>query len=259
VSALSLCPVASGSRGNAYLVGEEGSWLLVDCGISARRLGRALDGLGIFPGSLEAILITHEHRDHVAGLRVFRKKCDAPLYATRGTLASIPDPGPGRCRPIEPGRPFAAGSFRIRPFAVLHDAAEPVGFVIEGNSGSVGIATDLGRVGEEVLEAVAGVRALVLESNHDEEMLENGAYPWYLKERIRGDRGHLSNRASQSALLASAHDSLDAVILAHLSAENNRIEIAREGAEGALRNGGYGEIPVMVAEQDGVPELLEFD
>jgi phosphoribosyl 1,2-cyclic phosphodiesterase len=255
---LELCSIASGSKGNAYVVGAEGSYLLIDCGISARRLSRALGRMGVALESIEGILVTHEHRDHVSGLENFRKKCPAPLCGTYGTLDGISRPGPGPTHAIEAGREFAVGPFRVHPFSVQHDAEDPVGFRVECEAGPVAFATDLGRVDGTVRRAIAGARALVIESNHEEEMLRAGSYPWYLKERILSDFGHLSNRASQATLAGSAHEGLEAVLLAHLSAENNRPEIALAGARRVLRANRWEGVKLLVVEQEAEGEVLVF-
>ncbi|MBN1825601.1 MAG: MBL fold metallo-hydrolase [Candidatus Eisenbacteria bacterium] len=255
---LDVCAIGSGSRGNAYWIRAEGSAVLVDCGIPATRLLRALDRIGASPGELEGIVVTHEHTDHTAGLAVLRKRHDLPVWATPGTWEGIRRPGPGPFRPLDPGRPFAIGPFRILPFPTPHDAAEPIGVVLESDAGSVAVATDLGRVDDAVLERIGGARVLILESNHDEDLLRDGSYPWFLKERIRGDFGHLSNRASGNALVAAAHDGLEAVILAHLSKENNRPALAMKGACDALRRCGRSGVKVIVAEQEREGEVLNF-
>jgi phosphoribosyl 1,2-cyclic phosphodiesterase len=253
---IEVCALASGSKGNAYVVGSEGCYVLVDCGIPSRRLRKALDAIGVPLDAIEGILVSHEHRDHVSGLGVFRKECPAVLYATAGTCEGIEDPGPGPVREIEAGRPFAVGPFEIRPFAVPHDAVDPVAFRIESEAGAVALVTDLGTADERVREAIAGVRALVIESNHDEELLRAGSYPWYLKERILSDYGHLSNRASQAALVGSAHEGLEVVVLAHLSEENNRPNLALRGARAALRANRWDGVKVAVAKQDVEGEVF---
>jgi phosphoribosyl 1,2-cyclic phosphodiesterase len=255
---LELCSIASGSKGNAYVVGIDGSYLLVDCGISARRLTRSLARVGFPLDSIEAILITHEHRDHVAGLDRFRKECPVPVYATEGTWEAIPRHGPGPFHPVEAERPFAVGPFRVHPIPVSHDATEPVAYRVETERGAVAVVTDLGRTDEGIRCSISGLRALVLESNHDEEMLRSGSYPWYLKERILSDYGHLSNRASQAALVASAHDGLEVVLLAHLSEENNRPDLALDGAVRALRGNRWEGVKTTAASQEETGEVFTF-
>lgn len=255
---LTLCSFASGSKGNAHLVGSAGSYVLIDCGISSLRITRALGRVGVSPAEIEGILLTHEHRDHTAGLEVFRKRCPVPIYTTAGTGRALPRGG-GRdhVRAVEPGRPFAVGAFRITPFRVSHDAADPVGFRIEAGEGDAAFATDLGWVDEQVREAIAGVRVLVLESNHDEELLRTGPYPAYLKERIRSRTGHLSNGETRSALTFAGHSGLEAVVLAHLSEENNRPGLALDNARDALGGNGGG-TKIVLAEQRRETEVLEF-
>ncbi|MFH1279403.1 MAG: MBL fold metallo-hydrolase [Candidatus Eisenbacteria bacterium] len=255
---LTLCSFASGSSGNAHLIGSGGSYVLIDCGISSLRIRRALGRVGVSPGAIEGILLTHEHRDHTAGLEVFRKGCPVPIYGTAATGETLPfRAGRDHVRPVEPGRPFAVGPFRITPFRVCHDAADPVGFRIGAEEGDAAFATDLGTVDDGVREAIGGVRVLVLESNHDEELLINGPYPWYLKERIRSRHGHLSNGDSRSALASARHDGLEAVVLAHLSAENNRPGLAMDTAREALRENGN-RTKIILAEQHRETEVLEF-
>lgn len=255
---LNICSLGSGSRGNAWLIGCDGSFILVDCGLSAKRIHVSLERIGISPEAVEGIVVTHEHRDHVSGLRVFRKRHPVPLFATGGTLKGAGDTGPGPCHTIRLERAFRAGPFHVSPFRVMHDAADPIGLVLESERGSVGITTDLGTVDETVEVNLAGHRALILESNHEEDLLRSGSYPQFLKERILSEHGHLSNRDSRSALLAVADDSLEVVLLAHISEENNTVDLAVEGARAVLDQGGWNGIKVVAADQHQEGEMLEL-
>jgi len=255
---LEVCALGSGSKGNAYVVGGEGSYILIDCGLSARRIRKGLQAANVPESALEGIVLTHEHHDHVAGLPVFRKGSGLPVYATPGTWEGVRRKGSGPFRPVEAGRPFAIGPFRIVPFSVSHDAADPVGLVLESDWGSVGIATDLGCADERIRQRLSGHRVVVIESNHDEDLLRNGSYPWDLKERILGLFGHLSNRDSQSTLVSAAHDRLEAVLLAHLSQENNRVDLALGGAVEALRRNGFDWVRVEVGLQDEAGEVIRL-
>ncbi|MDP2400956.1 MAG: MBL fold metallo-hydrolase, partial [Actinomycetota bacterium] len=196
--------------------------VLIDAGFSARETLRRMCRADLNPDDVSAILLTHEHTDHVCGVRVLAQRLNVPVFATAGTLSagrvagSIADP-----RTICAGDDFSIGSLGIRAFPVSHDAAEPVGFRIESTCGSiVGLVTDTGTL-PIYHDALGGCDVLGIECNHDEEMLENGPYPWFLKERIKSHRGHLSNTAALEVIGELAHDGLKAVVGLHLSRQNN--------------------------------------
>jgi phosphoribosyl 1,2-cyclic phosphodiesterase len=246
--------LASGSSGNSLLVQSGSTSVLVDAGISARRLSRAARDAGADLHSLSAVLITHGHSDHVTGLAALPRACAAPVYATRGTLGEI-----GRfltagrtAVAVAAGRPFDVGELVVRPFDVSHDAAEPAGFSISDGVHRVTVATDLGAVSDEVREHLATADCAVLECNHDERMLMDGPYPWHLKQRILSDTGHLSNAAASREIERMGAGPLSVLLLAHLSSTNNTPDLALDAAAAALDRAGRADIEVLVGEQLGV-------
>ncbi len=233
VGGLFLAVLASGSSGNCCYLETSAGALLVDAGLSARETLRRLKELGRDPARVEAILVTHEHIDHARGVRVLARQLGVPVRGTAGTLDALPEEVPG-ARELPSGESERMGGFTVSPFSLPHDAADPVGFVLEAGGVRVGVATDLGCVTGLARERLAGCGALVLESNHDERMLMEGPYPWHLKQRIRSRRGHLSNGDAAEMLAGLWHRRLRAVVLAHLSETNNLPRLALEGARAAM-------------------------
>ncbi len=229
ISGMELTILASGSKGNsAYLNGESGA-LLIDAGLSARELVRRLARAGGDEQRIEAILITHEHSDHLRGADVLARRLGVPIIATEGTLAAFfnkfGDRGCVKAERCVTGESLCLGDFTIEPFATSHDAREPCGFCIGERDLRIGCCTDTGVVTDGMMERLAACDAVLLESNHCPEMLENGPYPVYLKQRIRSKRGHLSNTAA-SLCLQTLAGRVDSVLLAHLSEVNNTHEKA---------------------------------
>ncbi len=219
--------LASGSTGNAILLDFKKTKILVDAGISTRRIKNSLEELGTSIEELDGVVITHEHRDHVSGLTTMTKKYNVPVYASMHTWnamycrESIPD----ECCKVLP-KVLEIGEVRIEPFSISHDAADPVGFRFYRGQDKCSVVTDLGFVTEHVKEAIALSDILVLESNHDIDMLENGAYPWHLKRRIMSNRGHLSNYDAGWTLARLERKPSMQVFLAHMSQQNNDPELA---------------------------------
>lgn len=229
-----LCSIASGSSGNCIYVGSEATHLLVDVGISGKRVEAGLNTLELTGRDLDGILITHEHSDHISGLGVISRKYNIPIFATRGTIKAIIRAG-GRNLPeeslfqeIEADSKLIIKDLMVNPMRISHDAAEPVAYRIGYGGKKVAVCTDLGVFNDYTVECLKGMNALVLEANHDIHMLQVGPYPYYLKQRILGDRGHLSNENSGRLLNRILHDGLEAVVLGHLSKENNMPELAYE-------------------------------
>lgn len=238
---LTYTTLASGSSGNCAVVSCGGTRLLVDTGISARRITTALKALGIDPGSLDGVLVTHEHSDHISGLTTLTKQLSLPVYATAPTLRQLCRRIPfleGLCRAFEPGDGFPVGELWVSAFPTSHDAACSVGYTLTGSGCKAAVATDLGRLTPAVLQAVRGCDLLVCESNHDVDWVRSGPYPYYLKERILGDRGHLSNEMGAELAALAVEAGARTVVLAHLSAENNTPARARETAARRLSAGG---------------------
>jgi len=228
---LKLSLLASGSKGNAVYLESGATRLLIDAGLSAVELSRRLEMIGVAPSTLHAILISHDHSDHTRGAGILARKLKIPLLAsqpTRQAAAGVLK----KCEicEFESGVSFSYRDLLIDPFPITHDAADPVGFVIEGAEGRIGFATDLGIVTRLVTEKLKNCRLLVIEANHDEEMLMNGPYPWHLKQRIKSRHGHISNTESMRLLEDSLHDRLEGVFLAHLSETNNDPQLPQAAA-----------------------------
>ncbi|MDR2006535.1 MAG: MBL fold metallo-hydrolase [Acidaminococcales bacterium] len=247
--------LASGSKGNAVLIGAGRTTIMIDAGISARRLDRELGKLGLRAGDLSGIFITHEHTDHVKGLPVFVEKSQVQVFAREETWLALEGLRKihSGCRRLLPMQESAVGDLSIRPFAVSHDAAAPVGFNIFYRRRKCSLATDLGFAGEEVKAALSGSDVLIIEANHDEKMLASGCYPPAMKKRISGGQGHLSN-AQAGRLLAEVYGGKKTqVFLAHLSQENNRPELAQKTVADILAaRGAVGAISIYVTSQDGL-------
>ncbi|MEW6337548.1 MAG: MBL fold metallo-hydrolase [Acidobacteriota bacterium] len=237
--------LASGSGGNAVLVEERDTKVLIDCGVSLRQLQRRVHAVGATLEGLAAVLLTHEHTDHVQGVAVLRRHVAAPVIATPGTAEALA--GLGGVEPgLVAGRSLRVGSLHFVPVATSHDAREPVGFVIESAAGRVALVTDTGELPGELTRTLAGCRALLLETNHDPDLLRYGRYPWPLKQRIASATGHLSNVQARGAIEALCHEGLEIVVAMHLSQENNRPELARREIERPLAGSA---VRVAVASQ----------
>ncbi len=232
--------LASGSKGNSIFIdGPDGS-LIVDAGLSAREIMRRLAHVGASPDRLAGILVTHEHSDHLRGVRVLANRLGLTVYGTVDTLRAVGLPESASVRVVKSGENFAVAGFTIKPFSLPHDAADPVGFLLARDGVRIGIATDLGCATALVRRRLAGCDMVILESNYDEGMLLEGPYPWFLKQRIRSRNGHLSNEASAHILSELLHPGLQRVILAHLSEVNNCPEAALDEAVGAVGSRGNG-------------------
>lgn len=230
-----ICLLASGSKGNSMLVESGRTRVLIDAGVSARELRKRLDLVGVDLASIDALLVTHEHTDHVRGLGPLVRQLQLPVYLQTDLARALPDVGRVECvREFVDGEDFTINDLTVRPFAVTHDALAPVGFTLSGELGKVGVATDLGIATRLVAECLQGCRALVIETNHDEELLRDGPYPWTLKQRVRSNHGHLSNDAGGSLLQGLLWGGLETVFLGHLSETNNRPELALNAVNSVL-------------------------
>ena len=221
---LKFTTLASGSGGNAAVISCGQTHILLDAGISARRITTGLKELGIEAAQLRAVLVTHDHSDHICGLPVLTKKLDVPIYATAPTCRTIGEKAPwaqGQLRPCHAGFSLDLGDVLVESFATSHDAPGSVGYSLCGGGSRMALCTDLGFVSREVEDAVKGCELLVCESNHDEDWVRTGPYPYQLKQRVLGDQGHLSNEAGAELALFAIRNGAREVILAHLSAENN--------------------------------------
>ncbi len=254
-----LC-LGSSSSGNSTLVEFGSVRLLVDAGLSSRETARRLEAARVEPRSISAILISHEHRDHTRGAERFSTKHRVPVVCLPETLEAmnLSHVHLAAWHPLEAGRTFDLGRVSVDAFLVPHDAAFPVGFVLRGEGVRVGIVTDLGHATSLVEERLRGCHLLLVESNHDGEMLRSGPYPWALKQRVGGRMGHLSNDDAAALLATAADDECRAVVLMHLSETNNRPALARSAASRALAAAGRRRYEMRIAEarRPSVPVIL---
>lgn len=252
--------LGSGSRGNAVVVESGGRRLLLDAGFSCRQIEQRLAGLGVPAHTLEAVVLTHEHRDHSRGVDVLVRRHGLPVYATRGTLEEIPNLSEQawrQAREIESGRPLEVAGFAVEAFTIPHDARDPVGLVLEGSDGCrFGLAGDLGSRSRLAWGRLADLDCLVLETNHDLEMLRSGPYPWVLKQRVAGRHGHLSNHDAAEGLPELLCDRLRRIVLYHLSQTNNLPALAAAEIGEVLEREGS-EAEVTVTEQDRASSWIE--
>lgn len=262
-----LCSIASGSSGNCIYVGSEATHLLVDAGISGKRTENGLRELGLTMGDIDGILVTHEHADHISGLGVIVRKYEIPVYATAGTIQAMQENGglgmlePELFHEVREDQKFIIKDLTVNPMQISHDAAQPVGYRISYGKKKVAVCTDLGVYNDYTVECLKGMDALLLEANHDVNMLQVGPYPYYLKKRILGDRGHLSNENSGRLLCRILHDGLKTVFLGHLSKENNLPELAFESVRMEINMGDNsykaGDFDIRVARRSEVTEPAE--
>ena len=232
---LAVCVLASGSKGNAIYISDGFTAILIDAGLSATEIIRRLKSRGLNPKDLNAILVTHEHSDHIQAVGVLSCQLKLPIYLSRNIKKNVfMGSSVHEIRTFNSGSPFEINNLTVHPFAVSHDAADPVGFTIVQNGSRIGLATDLGTVTPNLKENLKHCHLLILEANHDPDMLITGPYPWYLKRRIQSRSGHLSNGQSKRLLMQLQHQGLKHVILAHLSQTNNAPQKVLAEISGAL-------------------------
>ncbi|RNC67856.1 MAG: MBL fold metallo-hydrolase [Desulfuromonadales bacterium] len=254
---MKVCLLASGSKGNSLYVETGGSKILVDAGLSAREIVRRLAAIEVDAADLDALFISHEHLDHVRGVGVLSRKYRLPVYVSYPTNREVQDIiRDAAVTEFESGYSFAFRDLLIDPFPITHDACDPVGFTIEGREGKVGFATDLGTATRLVADKLSGCRVLVLESNHDEEMLINGPYPWHLKQRIKSRHGHLSNSDSAALLADLLHPGFEGLFLAHLSEVNNDPTVARQVTDTLLMSQAACSPRLIVGDQYHPSDIL---
>lgn len=263
-----LCSIASGSSGNCIYVGSEAAHLLVDVGISGKKMENGLKELELTGRDIDGILITHEHADHIQGLGVAARKYEIPIYATAGTiraLASCESLGKldaGLFHEVKEDTKFTIKDLTVNPMKISHDAAQPVAYRISYGNKRVAVCTDLGIYNDYTVECLKGMDALLLEANHDVNMLQVGPYPYYLKQRILGERGHLSNENTGRLLCRILHDKLQTVLLGHLSKENNLPELAYESVRMEINMGDTpykaGDFDIRVARRSEVTAAVHI-
>ncbi|MBQ7487211.1 MAG: MBL fold metallo-hydrolase [Clostridia bacterium] len=260
------CPLASGSAGNCTYVSFGDKRFLIDAGISATKITNALKQLGLSPADLDGILVTHEHVDHVKGIYVFTRKYGVPIYANTGTWHGIlkrdPDIPMEYRYAFETGMDFYLGNVNIMPFAIPHDANDPVGYVLRCSGLSAAVATDIGHINDEWVRAVSGSQAVLIEANHNVEMVLAGPYPYHLKQRILSRRGHLCNEDCARVLMQLYANGTQAAYLGHLSGENNTPEVAYDTVSGMLIEAGIrpGEdLALNVARRDQISDMVVLE
>lgn len=258
---MKVAALGSGSGGNAYLIATARTRILVDAGFSARQMAERLARLSVAPESIEGIVVTHDHGDHTRGIGVFARKYGTPIYLTAGTEKACAGllRGGETVRSFTPGYHFTIGDLRIDPFLTIHDAVDPVAITVTGiGCGTrVGIATDLGRPTEGIRHSLSRCDFLILEANHDEELLRTGSYPASVQARIASSHGHLSNHAAAAFARELLHPRLAGIFLAHLSEECNRPDLARKVVQGELGRAGWRGF-LEVAAQDVPTRLVDI-
>ncbi len=259
---LTFCSLASGSRGNSLFVSSGRTNLIVDMGLSCKKIVEKLKDIGCSPESLTGVLITHEHSDHIRGLKVFCKKYRVPVYAVEAVWSKMGTDkmDPSLQKDFLPNRPFAIDDFWIDPFSLPHDAADPVGFSLYAGRKKVSIAADLGFVPPYLLQKLQDSDCVYIEANHDEELLKKGPYPEFLKKRILSRRGHLSNACAGQLLAELFGESLPKVVLGHLSEKNNRPDLAAKTIYASLVDAGVPkeEIHLSLSEQKRIGEMISL-
>jgi len=251
-----VAPLGSGSRGNATYIGTRSRGVLIDCGLSTKQIFNRLSEIGLGDVELLAVLLTHEHSDHVGSAAIFDRTFtrtaghSIPFYMTQGTRAGLHSRCvPSRIEILQSGSPFWIDEFIVEPWTIPHDTHDPVAFAVGVGELRAGVITDLGRSTRLVERQLGSLDIAVLEFNHDLEMLLEGDYPWRLKQRVRGAHGHLSNAQAAEVLKRSHTGRLKHLILGHLSADNNRPELARDAANRALHQVGASGVAVHIACQ----------
>jgi len=244
--------LASGSSGNTCYVETEQSRILIDAGLSCRETIRRLELIDVDPATIDALIITHEHSDHIKGAGPLARRLNIPVYLNRSTLKKGLRHLGNLSKPvtIQTGQTITINDLLIDTFTKCHDAADPIGLVIASDGVRLGLVTDLGRSTRLLEDRLRGCQALIVEFNHDEMMLENGPYPLDLKRRIKGPDGHLSNRQGLELLRALVHEDLHVVVLAHLSEANNLPEKAFQELKTALENWGHNNTAILLSHQD---------
>lgn len=260
--------IASGSSGNCTYIGSDNTHILIDAGVSKKRIEEGLKSLDLTLSDISAIFVTHEHTDHIAALHTILKKFDIPIYATGGTIQGIKASDKkaemvnSRFVQVMADKEVMVGDMKINPMTISHDANEPCGYTVFVGDKKIGVATDLGCYNDYTVDRLSDCDSLLLEANHDIRMLQTGPYPYQLKARILGDKGHLCNEKSGELLSKLINNKLQGVFLGHLSKENNLPELAYEAVRVELQmndslkfNDGF---PIMVADRSAISTVLEF-
>lgn len=261
---LNFCSLYSGSSGNSFLIGTENTNILVDAGVSSKKIEQALNSLNVDPCSISGILVTHEHSDHVQGLGTFSKKFDIPVYVNFETLDAMPKQKEKlnikNINLFQVGHTFYINDLKIASFSIPHDAANPCGFNIYKNNKKISIATDIGHMTNSILENLEKSSFIMLESNYDPEVLKCSPYPYYLKTRIAGPNGHLPNEMAGKTISHLLKYGLEGAMLGHLSKESNFPELAYKTVVDELISNNYNEnsLSLNVASRDCPSKLIKL-
>lgn len=265
MSRLKVCTIVSGSSANCTYVELDGAGILIDAGAGIRKTESLLNSLDSSLAKIRGIFITHEHSDHISGLRTITKKYPVPILANKNTLNEIsfscPDLDTDLFCVLPTGGSAKSGNFSVTSFPCMHDSVECSGYVIDTGVCKIGICTDLGQITEEVRRALLGCKTIVLEANHDADMLRNGPYPYPLKQRIAGPCGHLSNQQCADGLVEFVQNGAEFIYLAHLSRENNTESLCRCTVENVLRRAGVDtqkDLRLFIAPRNERSEVFEL-
>ena len=257
---LRVCVLGSGSSGNCTFIGCDSSGVLIDAGLSALQTSARMEKIGVRMAGIRGICLSHEHNDHTAGLRVLNRRHGIPVYANSGTVEAL-SRGEALAglewQVFSTGTAFSVGSFSVEPFTVPHDALDPVGFVVQAGGVRVGVVTDMGMSTTLIREKLKSCHVIVVEANHDEDMLKTSKRPWSLIQRILGRQGHLCNEAAAQMLAEIAGPDLRHVYLAHISQQCNRRELALKTVERILRAKGHSHIRISLTYPDQVSDVWE--
>jgi len=257
---LRVCVLASGSSGNCTYVASPNTAVLIDAGLSCRQIDQRLNWIGAELSTVRGICLSHEHEDHKSSLAALHRRTGQPLYANSGTIKAIERGTKGqelKWNVFSTGSAFTIGELTMEPFSVPHDSYDPVGFVVSLGSVRVGIVTDMGMSTGLIRERLRGCTVVIIESNHDELMLRDAVRPWSLKQRIASRQGHLSNSQAAELIGEIALPELKVVVLAHLSSDCNRPELAMESARKALETCGRSDVHVKLTYPDKASDVVE--
>ncbi|MCF7847778.1 MAG: MBL fold metallo-hydrolase [Kiritimatiellales bacterium] len=270
---LQVCVLASGSSGNATYVASGKTRILIDAGLSAKQMAIRLGEIGVEPESIDGIWVSHEHTDHIAGIRLMQQRYGIPVFANQGTYEAIQSsinaahakknsrgntaPHTVQSSPFVTGSSIIFGDLTIHPFEIAHDAIDPVGFRIESNTCALGIVTDMGKATALVRHRLSGCHAIIVEANHDEDLLFDAPRPAFLKQRVRSSAGHLSNIDAARLISECAADTLEHVFLAHLSSDCNTPDTALRTVASQLRLDGLGHIKIELTYLDRISAVWQ--
>lgn len=264
---MKICSLASGSSGNCIYIGNEDTNLLIDVGISGKKVRLGLEEIGVDPSTLNGILITHEHSDHIKGIGVIARKYKIPMYTNQQTFKtvlgnkSVGIIDEALYKEVNENQSFMIGSIKVTPFSSSHDAIDPLCYIFNHKDKKISVATDLGTYNDYTKSFLANSNVLFIEANHDVRMLEVGPYPYYLKQRILGDLGHLSNELSAKLVCEIYHEALSHIILGHLSHENNMPDIAYETVKAEMLSRleiTDDQLNIIVAKRNSNTELISI-